>query len=174
VNRIQILSLVFIAGYFLFLVFSLRSRGRLLSGPWLFLLRSFFPNWRFYHALGPSPRLFLRSASRHSAQGTWTEWQMFMPRAHFHWSALWHNPRNNLMLAHQNLIDHLSFDIQALSEDQKVASLVSYQLTERLALHLLQAEGRDFDHYQFQLRWVAPAEIPEHSTVLLSSPALEA
>jgi hypothetical protein len=42
-------SLLVLAAYFLFLLISLKRRGQVISGPWLFLLRSFFPNWRFYH-----------------------------------------------------------------------------------------------------------------------------
>lgn len=34
-------SLLLIAAYFVFLLISLKRRGKLINGPWLFLLRSF-------------------------------------------------------------------------------------------------------------------------------------
>jgi hypothetical protein len=54
-------ALWLIAAYFAVLVGALLGRRKTLSHPWLFLLRSFFPNWRFYQALGSAPRLYVRS-----------------------------------------------------------------------------------------------------------------
>ena len=114
------ISLLLIAAYFIFLLASLLRRGKVISGPWLFLLRSFFPNWRFYHGLGHQPRLFVRILD---STGQWQSWEMFMPRAPFHLGDLFHNPRNNLALANQNLVDHLSADVQALPDDGDVRDL---------------------------------------------------
>lgn len=165
------LSLVIIGGYFLFLLLSLTRRGKVISGPWWFLLRSFFPNWRFYHGAGHQPRLLWRTADR---QGRWSEWTMFMPRAQIAWGTLFHNPRNNLTLAEQNLVDHLSFDLASLPEDGDVRSLVTYQMVQRLTRWLIDCEGLSPAQYQFQLRLVpAMAGLPDENDAVLSSPALD-
>ena len=170
-TTVQTLSLLLLAAYFVFLLASLRRRGRVISGPWLFLLRSFFPNWRFYHGFGAQPRLFLRTAS---ADGHWRDWTMFMPRAPFRLAEFVHNPRNNLLLANQNLVDHLSFDVQTLADGRDVRSLVTYQMVDRLVRELIAARGEEFMQYQFQLRLVPPLQPPTEDMALLTSPMLAA
>ena len=166
-------SMLLIAAYFLFLLISLKRRGQVISGPWLFLLRSFFPNWRFYHGPGSQPRLFWRIQDQHQQ---WIEWQMFMPRAEFHLSDWVHNPRNNLTLANQNLVDHLSADISAMADDGDVRDLVTYHLVMQLARHLIACESLSPSltptHYQFQLRLVPPYEPPDEDMAVLTSPIL--
>lgn len=159
------ISLLLIAAYFTFLLVSLLRRGKVVSGPWLFLLRSFFPNWRFYHGLGYQPRLFVRIVDD---TGQWQPWEMFMPRATFHLSDLLHNPRNNLTLAHQNLVDHLSADVQALPESGDVRDLVTYRLIERLVRSRLRADAVQF---QFQLRLIPPGAEADESMAVVTSPA---
>jgi hypothetical protein len=162
-------SLLLIAGYFLFLLISLKRRGKVISGPWLFLMRSFFPNWRFYHGPGNQPRLFWRIQDENQQ---WTDWHMFMPRAKFHLRDWFHNPRNNLTLANQNLVDHLSADIIALPDDGDVRDLVTYRLVMQLARHLIACESLSPVHYQFQLRLV-PAYVPsDEDMAVLTSPIL--
>lgn len=159
-------SLLLIAAYFIFLLASLPRRGKVISGPWLFLLRSFFPNWRFYHGLGHQPRLFVRVLDD---SGQWQPWVMFMPRAAFHHGELFHNPHNNLALANQNLVDHLSADIQTMNADADVRELVTYQLVNRLARSFVRADAQQ---YQFQLRLVPAYAPPDESMTVLTSPAL--
>lgn len=166
---VQTLSLLLMAGYFAFLLASLTRRGRVISGPWLFLLRSFFPNWRFYHGFGAQPRLFLRSCAD---DGHWRDWHMHLPRAVFHPAQLFHNARNNLLLANQNLVDHLSFDVQTLTEGHDVRALVTYQMVDSLARELLQARGEPVARYQFQLRLVPPLQPPTEEMAVLTSPML--
>ncbi len=168
-TTIQTLSLILLATYFVFLVASLRRRGRVIAGPWLFLLRSFFPNWRFYHGFGAQPRLFTRTAN---ADGHWGDWTMFMPRAPFKLANLVHNPRNNLLLANQNLVDHLSFDVQTLADGRDVRELVTYQMADCLARELIDARGNPCTQYQFQLRLVPPLQAPTEDMAILTSPML--
>ena len=63
--------------YFVLLTWSLRRRGPELKGPWWFFLRAFFPNWKFFHAVGHAPRLYVRGRD---AQGLWAEFQQVYPR----------------------------------------------------------------------------------------------
>ena len=48
--------------YFVALIVSLLIKSPIIKGPWLFLLRAFFPNWKFFHAVGYVPHLYARSA----------------------------------------------------------------------------------------------------------------
>jgi hypothetical protein len=162
-------SLLLIAAYFLFLLISLKRRGQVISGPWLFLLRSFFPNWRFYHGPGNQPRLFWRIQDENQQ---WTDWHMFMPRATFHVSDWFHNPRNNLSLANQNLVDHLSADIIAMPDDGDVRDLVTYYMVMQLTRHLITCESLAPTHYQFQLRLVPAYVPPDEDMAVLTSPTL--
>lgn len=168
-TRLQTLTALMIAGYFAFVLVSLVRRRRVLSGRWLFLLRSFFPNWRFYHGFGAQPRLFVRSTG---TDGRWSEWQMFMPRARWSAADLCYNPRNNLLLANQNLVDHLSFDVQTLPDGADVRDLVTYQMVCVLARTLLAAPVTQGGQWQFELRLVPPLQVPDDSMTLLSSPVM--
>lgn len=158
------------AAYFAFVLGSLVLRGRDISGPWLYLLRSFFPNWRFYHGFGHQPRLFVRTEDE---AGQWSGYHMFIPRAPFELGNLFHNPRNNLLLAQQNLIDHLAFDIQYLPDGKDARELVTYQMVTRLAREWLRAQGRDNGRWQFELRQVPPLTVPTPDMAILVSPVLE-
>jgi hypothetical protein len=93
---------------------------------------------------------------------------MWMPRADFHLGELFHNPHNNLALAHQNLVDHLSADIQAMADDADVRDLVTYQLVDRLTRSMLRT---DVLQYQFQLRLVPAYALPDESMAVVTSPA---
>ncbi len=168
-TTIQTLSLILLAAYFVFLVASLLRRGRVIAGPWLVLLRSSFPNWRFYHGFGAQPRLFTRTAN---ADGHWGDWTLFMPRAPFRVVNLVHNPRNNLLLANQNLVDHLSFDVQTMADGRDVRELVTYQMADQLARELTAGRGEPCTQYQFQLRLVPPLQMPTEDMALLTSPML--
>ena len=156
VTSTSALTLALIAAYFVFVFGSLILRGREVSGPWWYLLRSFFPNWRFYHGFGSQPRLFTRTQQ---PNGEWTEWQIFMPRAKRSPRDLFHNPRNNLLLANQNLVDHLAFDIQMVT---------------RLAHGLVQQQGLHGRNWQFQVLQVPPLQTPTESMTILLSPVLQA
>lgn len=121
---------LFILAYFVLLAVALRKRQRTVQGPWLFLLRAFFPNWQFFHGLGAAPRLWVRAQNM---QGAWSVWHPVYPRLPRQASQLLHNPAVNLALSHQNLVEHLATDIHDLVEGGDIAQCVSYQLVTRLA-----------------------------------------
>lgn len=121
--------------YFAWLVVALRKRQRTVQGPWLFLLRAFFPNWQFFHGLGPAPRLWVRGQDR---DAQWTSWQPVYPRLPRRAWHLLHNPSVNLALSHQNLVEHLATDIHDLADNADIRDCVSYQLVTRLARDAVQ------------------------------------
>lgn len=132
--------------YFLALVLALVLGRRGMNSPWLFLLRSFIPNWRFFHALGYTPRLFVRS----SADGAqWSDWVMMMPRGNRHWSHLFYNADLNLAMAEQTLVEHLSTDINDLPEGGRIEDSTTYPMVERLVRLKLLPPDPSQSHFQF-------------------------
>lgn len=165
------ITLLLVAAYFFFLMATLLLRTRTISGPWLFLLRSFFPNWRFYHRVGHLRLLFVRFRDDGDE---WQPWQDMTPRAVRNSLQLLHNPDINLALANQNLIEHLTTDILDMQQEQNVQEFVTYQMVMRLVRYLLQQQSMEhtISHFQFQIRLVPPFEKASEDTALLTSPAM--
>ena len=122
IMRAMELTALLILAYFAWLAVALRKRQRTVQGPWLFLLRAFFPNWQFFHGLGPAPRLWVRAQSQ---PGQWSNWQAVYPRLPRQASHLLHNPSVNLALSHQNLVEHLATDIPDPAETAEIRESVS-------------------------------------------------
>jgi hypothetical protein len=161
IMRAMELTALLILAYFAWLAVALRKRQRTVQGPWLFLLRAFFPNWQFFHGLGPAPRLWVRSQDTHNH---WSSWQPVFPRLMRHAGHLVHNPSVNLALSHQNLVEHLATDVNDLTENADIRDCVSYQLVTRLARDAVQGgswadtpmlhrpEGFAAQAFQFEIR----------------------
>lgn len=159
-----------VLAYFGLLAWGLKHRGQVLQGPWLFFLRAFFPNWKFFHGVGRAPRLHVRAQD---ASGRWGDWQRVYPRLPRRLSHLLDNSAVNLALTQQNLVDHLAQDINELPEGQDITHSVSFQLVGRLA-HAAITGGRWGDQpmlaqppgqvaaWQFELRMERP-EMPGQS-----------
>ena len=145
-------ALGLLLAYFVVLGLSMVFRRHTVKGPWLFLFRAFFPNWQFFHKVGPVPHLYVRSQD---AAQQWGDWHWVYPRRQRHVGNLFHNPQGNLLLAQQNLVDHLSSDIKELGEGADAAPLVSYQLVCRLAAQAAKAHG-GLGLYQLELRLEEP------------------
>lgn len=182
------ITALLIAAYFVLLTFGLRKHKPLVQGPWLFFFRAFFPNWKFYHAAGHAPRLYVRGQN---TQGQWSDWHRIYARVPFRLRHVLHNPVVNLALNHQNLVDHLWSDIQDLPEDGDIQQRATYRLVSRLAHEAIcggcwgSGPGRvpmvpaavpeAIAHFQFELRMDALQEIrqvPVRSELVLQSPVL--
>ena len=146
---------VLFAAYFVVLLATLVFKTPIVKGPWLFLLRAFFPNWKFFHAVGHVPQLFARAASSTDADDTrWSDWVLIYPRRTRRWFHLLHNPDTNLGLAQQNLVDHFWADLYDLPEGADPRGLVTYAMVSRLAHQFLSELHPDMRQYQFELRMV--------------------
>jgi hypothetical protein len=172
----QLLVSLFVL-YFGLLALSMFYRKQTIRGPWFFLLRAFFPNWQFYHQVGPVPHLYARFAT---ANGELGEWQWIYPRQPRKLWHVFHNPWGNRDLALQNLVDHLSSDIKELGEGADASHLVSYQLVCRHAQQAVRAhrgsalpDGTVSGSYQLEIRLERPG--PQgliSSDTVLRSPLL--
>ena len=163
-------NLVLLIGYFGFLLAALVLHSRPVVSPWLFLLRSFFPNWRFFHALGRAPRLYYR----YQSGDHWSDWQIFLPRAKRRLSHLFYNAEVNLALSEQNLVDHLANDLADCDDDAAALRLVTYRMVERLVREQIAGQGLGSD-FPFCLCLERPGERPapgsegfDANTVLIS------
>lgn len=162
-------ALLLILAYTLFLGFTLFFRGRSLQGPWWFLLRSFLPNWRFYHRVGTLPLLFLRTADD---SGQWSHWQGDVPRAQRRLRHLLHNAQNNRLLLDQSLIEHLYADCRDLTNVEDVERLVSYRLVCEVTQRRAQALHPQAKRVQFEVRVMPPYGAPTAETATLTSPVM--
>jgi len=171
------LTAVLILAYFALLFITLLWSSKVIQGPWLFFLRAFFPNWKFFHAVGHVPHLYVRG----QAAGEWTGWYQVYPRLPRRWHHLFHNPVVNLALSHQNLVDHFASDLNALPDGADASQLPTYRLVTRLAHQAIQGDRWGdtpmiaaplprVERFQFELRMELPAS--SRSELMLQSPVL--
>ena len=183
-SAFTLITLALVGVYFVWLAFfGLRRHRHLVQGPWLFFFRAFFPNWKFYHAAGKAPRLYVRGQH---AEGAWSDWQRVYARMPWRAGLVLHSPVVNLALNHQNLVDHLWSDVQDLPEGGDIRTRATYQLVTRLAqeavrggrwgaVPMLAAPLHQAPHFQFELRMDALQEhdrVPASSELVLQSPVL--
>lgn len=146
--------------YFGFLLATLWWGPRFIQGPWLFLLRAFFPNWKFFHAVGHEPRLYLRWWPAHpKGEGPVVgdappAWHALYPRRPRSAWGLVHNPWVNLALSQQNLVDHLAHDLNHLAPEADARNLVAYKLVQAMVrAHCRQNGGAPTGSvFEFQIR----------------------
>lgn len=144
-----------LALYFALLFGALLVKSRAVRSPWLFLLRAFFPNWKFFDVVGHVPHLMARSATLDAAgELAWSDWDLIYPRRARRWAHLFHNPDTNLALGQQNLVDHFWSDLYDLPDGADARRLVTYAMMERLAQAHLRTRHGAFSHWQFELRMV--------------------
>lgn len=187
-QHLTLITLALIGVYFAWLaLFGLRKHRHLVQGPWLFFFRAFFPNWKFYHAAGVAPRLYVRAQG---VGGDWSGWQRVYARIPHRSAHVLHNPVVNLALNHQNLVDHLWADVQDLPEGGDIRERVTYELVTRLAreavrggcwgdVPMVAQVWPEASHFQFALRMDALREdlrdherVPASSELVLQSPVL--
>ena len=159
--------------YFLVLLATLVFKSRIVTGPWLFLLRAFFPNWKFFHATGNVPHLYARWALSHTGPSDavqWSDWNPIFPRRPRRLLHVFHNADTNLALVQQNLVEHLAADLNHMAEDADARSLVSYQLVSRLVCQSLLAQQPGCTHGQFEVRMLldGPSGLIEEDTMMRS------
>ncbi len=166
---------VLFVAYFLVLIASLLIKTPTIKGPWLFLMRAFFPNWKFFHAVGYVPHLYARSAViQSSGELHWSDWVLIYPRRTRRLSHLIHNPDTNLGLGQQNLVDHFWADLYDLPEGNDPRQLVTYQMVSRLVNLVLRERDFNFTHSQFELRMVLDDRTQTiDSYVMMTSPVVE-
>jgi hypothetical protein len=143
---------ILLAAYFAALaLFSLARRSHLGSRA-LFLLRAFFPSWRFFEDLGDTPALLFRTAAEDSELG---EWQPCLGKIPRRWYHLLLNPEGNRLLACSSAIQLLLSDIEEADETdlEALENSVSYRVIQdwvRYRIHQLVPDSAPIS-YQFKV-----------------------
>ena len=165
---------VLFVAYFLVLIATLLIKTPTIKGPWLFLMRAFFPNWKFFHAVGYVPHLYARSAViQSSGELHWSDWVLIYPRRTRSLIHLIYNPDTNLGLGQQNLVDHFWADLYDLPEGNDPRQLVTYQMVSRLVSLVLRERDFNFTHSQFELRMALDDRTQTIDTyVMMTSPVV--
>lgn len=173
------LNLVPLGLYFGFLLAVLILGSRTFSHPSLFLLRSLFPSWQFFHGLGRVPRLYFRykrsdrEPSPDLAPSDWSDWTLYFPKQKRSILQILFNPDVNLRLLEQTLIEQLTRDCMDIKSDTEVSNLVSYQTTERLVRNILTPGERENLLFQFRVMSPELGQItPNDDDLVLQSPIL--
>ena len=162
------LNVALLVGYFGFLLGGFVLHSRPVVHPWLFLLRSFFPKWQFFHALGRTPRLYFRGQTADE----WSDWRKFMPRGARRVRDLFHNPQVNLALSEQNLVELLANDLVTCADDAAALRLVSYRMVDRLVREKVESSS-GLNAYQFRICLERPGAAADFDAdAILHSPVL--
>lgn len=166
------MTIYWVIGYFLVLALTLIYKTPIVRGPWLFLLRSFFPNWKFFHAVGYVPHLYARAAKLNAkGEALWTDWVHLYPRSSQSFVQLFHNPTTNLGLAQQNLIDHFWADLNDAPDACDPRSFVTYQMVAHFVSGVLSTQFPAHTHHQFELRMLKDnTNKTVHTHVMMTSP----
>jgi hypothetical protein len=87
----------------------------------LHLVRVLFPKWSFFAQIGAHFEVAVRASSA-------SPWEILplapaAPSPSNGWSSLFFNPHHNLILAHQNLIEHFVTELQDLTQLQERPSV---------------------------------------------------
>ena len=166
------MTIYWVIAYFLVLALTLIYKTPIVRGPWLFLLRSFFPNWKFFHAVGYVPHLYARAGKLdENGELVWTDWEHLYPRTGQNFWHLFHNPTTNLGLAQQNLIDHFWADLNDSPDGCDPRAFVSYQMVAHFVQGLLHTLYPAHTHSQFELRMLLDNTTDTvHSHVMMTSP----
>jgi hypothetical protein len=121
-------------------------------------MRAFFPNWKFFHAVGYVPHLYARSAvALASGELQWSDWVLIYPRRVRRLSHWVHNPDTNIGLGQQNMVDHFWADLHDLPDGVDPRGLVSYFTHRQFELRMA-LDGRD-GNLDTQVMMTSPVEL---------------
>jgi hypothetical protein len=121
-----------------------------------FFIRVLFPSWRFFEDLQWVPRLWFREVQGDRV-GEWQACYPPEPRSVFN---LFLNPRGNLRLAAQTLVEQMASDAMDLppGRESSFSSSVSYRLVLRLVQYRIRELGIPASDTDIQFR--VTAEVP--------------
>jgi len=168
-------GIVLIFVYFaVILILSLKS-PKSVPGKLAFLLRAFFPSWKFFEDCEYAPLLFYRVKEKNQE---FEPWAPCLEKPKFQLSSLLLNPHGNFLLLSSSLILQLVGDLEEADERfaNDLEKSVAYQLTKNLVSYQIKktrVEQRDIK-YQFKLCATYPATPLRAPEDMLISPVYEA
>ncbi len=129
------------------------------------LLRPLIPSWRFFDRVEQTTRLHFRLVSSSNSK---PEWQTLRPPPAGYASRLFFNPRGNLALGCQSLVDRLVEDINQSEKSSDITSSASYRLVENIVRVNLREQGL-LGPFQFKISVVDAKTKREIADSLVSS-----
>lgn len=162
------------AFYFgILIIFSLLKVTYLKSRT-VYLLRAFFPSWKFFDDIGEVPVLFYRVSEDGRDFGGW---KICLEKSKRSLGSLFLNPQGNFLLACESHLQHLLTDLEENSNggSVRIENSVSYQLTKKLVRFQIMKRGLVGERfwYQFKLSVMFPGEQDPRFEEVLLSPVFE-
>jgi len=169
--------ILLLAAYFSVLIgFSVAKRSYF-SGRAIYLLRAFFPSWRFFEDLGEMPTLYYRLRNEGQELG---HWKLGLEKPNRSAGSFFLNPEGNYLLACGSLLQHLESELEETEENKTdhIEASVTYQLIRNLVLHQIEKSEKatGFKQYQFKITSALPGKIQDAQDSiddLLISPVYE-
>lgn len=119
---------------------------------WIFLLRAFFPSWKFFDQVGSRILLEVRTIE---SERDWSGWVPVLPPISRGLGNLFFNPQGNVLHAAHTLVQNLSFEVLTQDETrpETTLNLTNYKLVKNLVeFHLRATQLSSFSkNYQFRV-----------------------
>ncbi len=147
----------------------LDSNKYYLKSRYFSLFRVFFPSWRFFQEVAYVPMVHVKVFTTDFRE---QEWQPLITKLQRSALRLFYNPRANLTLAYQSLLEQVVQDINDFENKDmdKFQFTNSYQLVNNLVQFKLR-EFVDFNQivkYQFKIRLIKQGDERDVHDVLIS------
>ncbi|MEK6554886.1 MAG: hypothetical protein AABZ31_06590 [Bdellovibrionota bacterium] len=139
-----------------------------------YLLRSFFPSWKFFDDVGPEIRLEVRCGTSETALGDWTNCLPPIPRSA---ATLFVNPAAAYLHACHNHLNHFNADIA--ESDTERPELLAEKTTYKITRNLVQVQIKKLKlaqapfTYQFRISANYIKDLNREADHILISPVYE-
>lgn len=133
-------------------VFS-NSGKRRFNSKYMFIFRIFFPSWKFFDDSGVIYALKYRVCTKIEEMES-APWAACPPKLKRSWYQLMVNPKGNIALACDSVIQHLSASINEVidSDSQfQLSDSASYKVAQNMVLYFCRQTEHDYRFYQFKL-----------------------
>jgi len=162
--RILALALFFVA-----LIVWVWAKTSYTKSKTIHLLRALFPSWKFFGEFGHLPVLLVRTRRD---QAEWEAWRPCLQSPQRHWALLVYNPKANLHLACQSLVQRMISEIQEHQQDEQwsVQSSVTFELINHMVVGSINEAAQSC---QFKICIRDPDESDSSLEDVLLSPVYE-
>ena len=141
-------SCLLVLYFALLLVFS-SLRTRIFSHRAIILFRAFFPSWKFFDEISPSPHLFFRTSKLGE---DWSDWRE-TPRVDRKKNALFLNAEVNLKMSLDSVLERLISEIEEMNENEidVLEKSVSFGLVKNAVKSFIPLDLNAGTQFQFKI-----------------------
>lgn len=133
-------------------VFS-NSGKRRFNSRYMFIFRIFFPSWKFFDDSGVMYAITYRTCAKMEEMES-THWVACPPKLERSWYQLLVNPKGNIALACDSVVQHLSASVNEVIDNDshvQLSNSVSYKVAQNMVLYFCRQTGDEHRFYQFKL-----------------------